>query len=79
MCEKLDDLISQAEAARIRGVTPQAIGHLIKAGKLGAVNVAGRMLVYRSEVQNFEPDLGGRPKSKATKKSRSRKPRKTSN
>ena len=78
MCEKLGDLISQAEAARIRGVTPQAIGHLIKAGKLRAVNVAGRMLVFRSEVQNFEPDLGGRPKAKTNQKTKSRKPRRTS-
>jgi len=69
MPDKLDDLISQADAARIRGVTPQAIGHLIKAGKLRTVMVAGRRLVFRSEVENYKPDIGGRP----TKKSKARK------
>jgi hypothetical protein len=68
MAGKLDDMISQAEAARIRGVTPQAIGHLIRAGKLKTVTVAGRVLVFRSEIENFEPDVGGRPKSKARKR-----------
>jgi len=63
-------MISQADAARIRGVTPQAIAHLIRAGKLRTVTVAGRRLVFRSEVENFKPDVGGRP---ATKKSKARK------
>ncbi|PYP82356.1 MAG: hypothetical protein DMF61_26610 [Blastocatellia bacterium AA13] len=67
MPKNLDDMISQAEAARIRGVTPQAIGHLIKAGKLKTVMVAGRVLVFRSEIENFTPDLGGRPKKKRSK------------
>jgi hypothetical protein len=65
---ELDDMISQAEAARIRGVTPQAIGHLIKAGKLRTVRVAGRVLVFKSEVKNFKPDPGGRPRKKSAKK-----------
>lgn len=71
MPTKLDDMISQADAARIRGVTPQAIGHLIKAGKLRTVKVAGRLLVFRREVESFKPDVGGRPamkKRNATKR-----------
>jgi len=75
MPNKLDELISQAEAARIRGVTPQAIGHLIKAGKLKAVTVAGRRLVFRSEVENFKPDVGGRPIKSDKVKARKRTPK----
>ena len=73
MPSKLDDMISQAEAARIRSVTPQAIGHLIKAGKLKTVTVAGRVLVFRSEIEDFEPDLGGRPKGTKARKQKGRK------
>jgi len=79
MPNKLDELISQAEAARIRGVTPQAIGHLIKAGKLKAVTVAGRRLVFRSEVENFKPDVGGRPIKKDKEKARKRTAKRPTN
>ena len=68
MPDKLDDMISQADAARIRGVTPQAIGHLIRTGKLRVVTVAGRRLVFRSEVENYKPSVGGRPKGKQSAK-----------
>lgn len=57
----LDDLISQAEAARLRRVTRQAIARLIKRGRLRTVNVAGRLLLLREEVMRFEPDTAGRP------------------
>jgi hypothetical protein len=74
MPDKLDDMISQADAARIRGVTPQAIGHLIRVGKLRTVKVAGRVLVFRSEIENFKPDPGGRPaKTKKRKGAGSKK------
>lgn len=65
----LSDLISQAEAARIRGVTRAAISDLIKRGKLRAIEVAGRQLVYRSEVQLFEPGQSGRPASQKKRSS----------
>lgn len=58
------DLISQAEAARLRGVTRAAIADLIKRGKLRSVEVAGRALVFRSEIENYEPEAPGRPKSR---------------
>ena len=66
----LEDYISQAEAARIRGVSKQAIGDLIKRGRLTAVSVGGRKLVLRSEVQAFVsmPKLGRPPKNKSAKK-----------
>jgi excisionase family DNA binding protein len=50
----LQDLISQAEAARLRGVSRAAIRDLIRRGRLRSIEVAGRGLVYKSEVEAFE-------------------------
>ncbi len=58
----LSDLISQAEAARIRNVTRAAIQDLVRRGRIRAVNVGGRLLVYRSEIENYEKGLAGRPR-----------------
>jgi excisionase family DNA binding protein len=57
--EDLRDLISQAEAARIRGVTRAAIRDLIRRQRLRSVEVGGRALVYRSEVESFEKETPG--------------------
>jgi excisionase family DNA binding protein len=64
------DLITQTEAAKLRGVTRPAIGDLIKRGRLRSVNMFGKTLVYRSEVEGFEELKAGRPP-----KSRNQKPR----
>jgi excisionase family DNA binding protein len=56
------DWISQAEAARIRKVTRQAISKLVKNGRLRHMEVAGHVLVNRSDVENFQPLDPGRPK-----------------
>lgn len=61
----MSDLISQAEAARIRGVTRAAIRDLIRRGRLRSVTVGGRELVYRSEAENFEKDKPGPKKASA--------------
>jgi predicted DNA-binding protein (UPF0251 family) len=65
----LQKYISQAEAARIRGVSYQAITDLIKRGRLTTAIVAGRPVVLRAEVENFvaQPKLG-RPAKKTTSK-----------
>lgn len=55
----LDDLITQAEAARLRGVTRSAIQGLVQRGRLRSVEKFGRQLVYRSEVIAFEKDKPG--------------------
>jgi excisionase family DNA binding protein len=60
------DLISQSEAAEIRGVTREAINRLVKRGRLAAVEISGRSFVYRSEVEKFEPSKGGRPPKPAS-------------
>jgi predicted DNA-binding protein YlxM (UPF0122 family) len=59
---EMADLISQAEAARLRGVTRAAIADLIKRGKLRSIEVAGRALVYRREVINYQQGEPGRPR-----------------
>jgi DNA-binding XRE family transcriptional regulator len=67
--KNIENYATQAEAARIRGVSQQAIANLIRRGKLNRVIVAGRSLVLRSEVEAFvpqsRPDL---PSRKATSK-----------
>lgn len=55
----LSDLISQAEAARIRGVSRAAIRDLIRRERLRSVSIGGRELVYRSEVEAFEKERPG--------------------
>ncbi len=56
------DLISQAEAARLRGVTRAAIQDLVRRGRIGSVEVGGRALVYRNEIVNYEQGEAGRPR-----------------
>jgi excisionase family DNA binding protein len=63
--DSMDDLISQTEAAELRGVTKAAIADLIRRGRLQPVMVAGRPLLHRSEVESFEAQQGwpkGRPR-----------------
>jgi hypothetical protein len=64
--------ISQVEAARIRGVSRQAIADLVRRGRLAKINVAGRIHVLRSEIENFVdlPRSGRPPGKKSVKKAR---------
>ena len=66
--ENLLDWISQAEAARIRGVSQERIRQLVQEGRLQSIEVAGRKLVRRSEVEAFVPKPEGRPRKKASPK-----------
>ena len=65
--DETENYISQADAARIRGVSNQAIADLIKRGRLTSVSIAGRKLLLRSEVEAFvaKPKLGRPPKKVA--------------
>lgn len=63
--DDLADWISQSEAARLRGVSRQAIAKLIHRGRLSAQAIGGRMLVRKSEVEVFVPLPIGRPAKKA--------------
>lgn len=61
--ENLEDLITQAEAARLRGVTFASITQLIARGRLSTVEIAGKKLVRRSEILKFQKmKPTGRPK-----------------
>jgi excisionase family DNA binding protein len=60
---EMADLISQAEAARLRGVTRAAIQDLVRRGRIRSVNVGGRSLVYRSEIESYEQGQPGRPRT----------------
>ncbi len=55
--------ISQSEAARIRGVSRQAIHKLVKKGSISTLEIGGHVLVNRNELESFEPKEPGRPKS----------------
>ena len=71
-----EDLITQAEAARLRGVTRAAIAYLVAQGRLHTYERFGVTFVSRSEVEGFEPQKPGpRPSSaphKGLKKGRKR-------
>jgi plasmid maintenance system antidote protein VapI len=64
------EYVSQAEAARIRSVSQQAIANLISRGRLKSITVAGKTLVLRAEVEAFvaKPNLGRPPKNIRDKK-----------
>jgi len=63
-----EDLISQSTAAAIRGVSVQAITHLIARGKLKTLVIDGHTFLFRAEVEKFKPSKGGRPRVRPEKK-----------
>ena len=58
------DLITQAEAGRLRGVSREAIGDLVRRGKLKVRVIGGVPFVSRKQVLEFQPSKGGRPSVK---------------
>ena len=61
LSEESQEWISQAEAARLRGVSRQAIARLVRRGRLKILRIGGRTLVRRKEIEHFEPESAGRP------------------
>jgi excisionase family DNA binding protein len=59
------DLITQAEAARLRQCSRQAIAKLVRQGKLRTFLVAGRRLLSRDDVMRYEIKAPGRPRTHA--------------
>ena len=55
------ELLTLTQAAERRGTTRQAVSYLVRQGKLGTVEIAGRLFIRRADVDNFAPDAGGRP------------------
>ncbi len=64
----LEDLITQAEAARLRGVSREAIYGLVARRKLQVTEIGGQKFVRRSDVENYTPEIGGRPATVASSK-----------
>ena len=62
----MSDLITQSEAAELRGVSLSAIANLVKRGRLEKVERFGKTLVKRSQVQALD-DMRGWPKGKPRK------------
>lgn len=60
---KPEDWISQAEAARLRGVTRQAIAKLVRNDRIRSAEIGGHVLIHRDDLANFTPKKAGRPKS----------------
>ena len=59
--------VSPADAARIRGVTRQAIMKLMKQGRIETAEIGGKKLVRLSAVSDFKPNPPGRKKLKDKK------------
>mgnify|MGYP001627583373 CR=1 FL=1 len=55
--------ITQAEAARLRKVSRQAISKLVAAGRIRTTTFGGRAFVNRRDVEKFEPEARGRKKA----------------
>ena len=58
----IKDWITQAEAARLRNVSRQAINKLVKSNRIRSVDIGGAILVSKDDVQNFQAKSSGRPK-----------------
>jgi len=57
--------ISQSEAAKLRGVSRQAIARLVQKGRFKTLSIGGKILLRRSEVEEFRPKPPGpSPKDK---------------
>ena len=63
------ELVSQQEAAKIRGVSIQSIHELIKRGRFNTVEISGKQYLFRKEVKAFVPGRRGRPRKDAAAKS----------
>lgn len=55
------DLITAAEAARLRGVTAPAIRFLIARGRMPVYRVAGKVFLSKREVEAWRPLPAGAP------------------
>lgn len=69
--------ISKSQAARLRGISRQAIWELVKRKRLSTFVFAGRVYLYRSEVVNFQRRARGpSTRKKSDKKQKSFDPTK---
>jgi hypothetical protein len=73
----LNDLISCAEAARIRGVSRQSMSRLAAKGRFRAVTIGGRDFVSRKEIEAYVPLKPGRPFGSVSKGAEESEPYRT--
>lgn len=66
--------ISQAAAAQMRGISRQAIADLVARKRLRTLEIGGKILVHRADIEKFTPKPPG-PPPKAKKTSGRKKPR----
>jgi excisionase family DNA binding protein len=69
--------ISQSEAARLRSVSRQAISNLVKKGRFRTLEIGGKVLVHRDDVESYEAKLPG-PEPKTTRSRKKAVAKKTS-
>jgi predicted DNA-binding protein YlxM (UPF0122 family) len=62
-----DELISITTAAKLRGVSQQAMSDMVKRGKIAFTEIDGVKFLKRDEVLNFVKSKGGRPKKDENK------------
>lgn len=66
-----DEWVSQAAAAQLRGISRQAIADLVARGRLRTLEIGGKILVKRADIEGFIPKPPGpAPKAKKSKRSR---------
>ena len=63
--EKFENYVSQIEAAGIVGVSKQAMTKLVRRGYFNTREVAGRILILRSEAESLTARPKGRPRQEA--------------
>lgn len=68
-----ENLITLSEAASILGYKDvSGVSHLVRRGRLRSVERYGKTLVFREDVENFQPAKRG-PKPKASKQAGKKK------
>jgi len=79
-----EELVSQKEAAEIRGISIQAIHKLMKRGRFTVIEISGIRFLLRKEIETYEARPRGRPrkdsassKSSSTSKATKRRDSKT--
>jgi excisionase family DNA binding protein len=70
--ENPNEWISASEAARLRGVSRQAIANLVRRGRLRTLQFGGKTFVSRADVEAYAPDPGGRPRKKVPPKEKAK-------
>ena len=62
------DLVSFADAARLRGVSRQSITKLVNKDRFKTYTVAGRKFLSKKEIEDYMPLAAGRPPAGKKKK-----------